>query len=562
LAQEAAYESILPRKRKELHRKVAGSIEKVFGERLHEFYGMLAYHYSRAENLDKAEEYLIRAGEESLSSSASNEALHYYREALDLYVKKYGDAADPEKVAMLDKNIALALFNRGQYVEAVEYFDRALNYYWGKLSKHAISTIFEFSSAFLHLIISLYLPSLRFKRMPTERDIEIIDLFKKKCKALGIIDPKRFFVESLHVCKEVINYDLTKFKLGMEIFVGASSLFSTPGISFRLSRKLLDFAKERVNKDDARIFIMYELCDTFHNYLEGNWEAIKNYDEDLVDKNLSIGEVYDATQHLYWHGLSNIYQGALDIAALMVTKLNDIIEVYENDFSLLLKYELNANLLIECRKFPRALMEVENTIDFAQKAGLTLFLFDLYSFKARINVLMGDMELTEKCLQQANEARLQVHAIPLMLSTFHVCQFHYFLKRLEESITISSKSESSQYRKKAIKSCKMLLKVSKKAAQHRTETYKLVGVYYWLINEPENAVKWWHKAIEEGERLGARLELSRTYFEVGKRLLEPENKCKRLNGIEAEEYLEKARVLFVEMDLQWDLDELSRVARG
>jgi len=53
--------------------------------------------------------------------------------------------------------------------------------------------------------------------------------------------------------------------------------------------------------------------------------------------------------------------------------------------------------------------------------------------------------------------------------------------------------------------------------------------------------------------------LSRTYFEVGKRLLEPRSKYKNLNGITAEEYLEKARTLFEEMDLQWDLDELDKV---
>ncbi len=73
---------------------------------------------------------------------------------------------------------------------------------------------------------------------------------------------------------------------------------------------------------------------------------------------------------------------------------------------------------------------------------------------------------------------------------------------------------------------------------------------------------WWRRAIEEGEERGARLELSRAYFEIGKLLLEPESKYKMLNGITAKEYLEKAKVLFEEMDLQWDLDELSRVVRS
>ena len=126
-------------------------------------------------------------------------------------------------------------------------------------------------------------------------------------------------------------------------------------------------------------------------------------------------------------------------------------------------------------------------------------------------------------------------------------------------MTISSKLESSEYRKEAFKSGKMLLKTSQKAAQHRTGSYRLLGVYYWLVEEQTKALKWWQKAIEEGERLGARPELSRAYFEVGKRLLEAKSKYKELNGIEAEEYLEKAKALFEEMDLQWDLDELDKI---
>ena len=129
LAQEVAYDSILVQRRKELHKNVANSIEKVFNERLHEFYGMLAFHYSQAEDLEKTEEYLIKAGEESLKAAASAEALYYYQQALELYLGKYGDKADPEKVAMLEKNIALALFNKGKQAESVPYFDRVLAYY-------------------------------------------------------------------------------------------------------------------------------------------------------------------------------------------------------------------------------------------------------------------------------------------------------------------------------------------------------------------------------------------------------------------------------------------------
>jgi len=48
-------------------------------------------------------------------------------------------------------------------------------------------------------------------------------------------------------------------------------------------------------------------------------------------------------------------------------------------------------------------------------------------------------------------------------------------------------------------------------------------------------------------------------LEIGKRLFDPKSRSKELNGITAQEYLKKARIMFEEMELQWDLDELERV---
>ena len=130
---------------------------------------------------------------------------------------------------------------------------------------------------------------------------------------------------------------------------------------------------------------------------------------------------------------------------------------------------------------------------------------------------------------------------------------------MEKAKKSDSKTKYVEHRKKALKSCKKLLKLTRKVAQQRTEAYKLMGVFYWLIKKQKKALKWWNKSIKEGERLYARLALSRTYFEVGKRMFETQSKYKTLNGITAEEYIDKARNMFEEMDLQWDLDELAKL---
>lgn len=562
LAQEASYESILLRKRKELHLKAANAIEYVFSKRLHEFYGMLAYHYSHGENFDKAEEYLIKAGEEALKSSGSSEALHYYRMALNIYHMKYGESADPEKVAMLEKNIALALFNRGQLDEAVEYFDRALNYYWGGLPKHPISAALTFLSGFLHFLVSLYFPFLKFRKIPTPGDNEAIDLFYKKCNALAITNPKRFFIESFYFYRRVTNFDLSKFELGIGIWVGSSTLFSFTGISFRLSRKILDLVKGRFDKNDAKQFIIYELVETIHNYLKGNWKIIKKYDDDLVNNVLNIGEIYFASQHFYWHCGPAFYQGYFDMVKLLVNKLCKIGEIYENEFSILLKYLLNINMLMECRQLHDAMIEIEEGIDFVPKKDSGTFLINMFSCKALVQILMGNISEAEKSIEHANKLKSEIITVPSQVSNLYRSQSKYFLCRLKESIKTGNKSGLFEFRRKAVKSCKMLIKTSRKAAIHRTESYKLMGVNYWFLRKQKRALRWWNKAIKEGEHLGARLELARTYFEVGKHLLEDKRKYKNFNGITAEEYLEKARVLFEEMNLKWDLDDLSRVIGG
>src|SRR5262249_44068465 len=78
LAQETVYQSLLHSTRKDLHLRVARSIETHFADRLGDFYGTLALHYNRADSLDKAEEYLFKAGDEAVRSAASTEALAFF----------------------------------------------------------------------------------------------------------------------------------------------------------------------------------------------------------------------------------------------------------------------------------------------------------------------------------------------------------------------------------------------------------------------------------------------------------------------------------------------------
>jgi class 3 adenylate cyclase/tetratricopeptide (TPR) repeat protein/ribosomal protein L40E len=558
LVQEVAYASILPLRRKELHLSVARAIEKIFDERLHEFYGMLAYHYSRAESLEKAEECLIKAGEEALKSSASNEALHYYQEALRIYRRLRGDSADPEKVAMIEKNIGLALFNRGQYAEAVEHFDKALNYYWGELPKNALSTALKFLLSITTFLLALYFPSFWFKKIPTQYDIEAADLYYNKAEALVIINPKRFLIESFFFYGKIVDYDFTRFKLGIGMLAGASIVFSFTGLSLRTARKILDYVKPKLAPDDTKQWTLYDLMDTAHLFLIGQWDEAAECNEDLVNRNLRIGEMWYASQHYYWHGLVKIYQGYFDSVRTIVTKIGEIAEAYENDFYRLLKYLLNINLLIESRQIKEAAAEVNRGIDLVQKKGWALSSFHMHSFKTSIQLLMKEIEEAGKSLDRANDIRLQVKAAPVWVSFFYRGQFEYYLNCLEECLKAGHMEKAAEYSRNAFKSGKMLIKTSQKAALCRTDAYRLMGVYQWLNRDQKSAFDWWRKAISEGERLGARPQIARTYAEMGKRLTAAGIESEP-DGRRSQEFLLKARTMFQELRLSHDLEDLNSV---
>jgi tetratricopeptide (TPR) repeat protein len=559
LAQEAAYESLLPSRRMDLHLKVAHSIENIFCASLPECYGMLAYHYSRAGDQQKTEEYLIKAGEEALRSAASDEALHYYEEALQLYLKQSGPDADPEKVAMLEKNIALGLYNRGQHQEAVKYFDKALDYYWGKLPKGAVFVAIKLLSAVLHFLVALYLPSLKFRKTPTERDIEIFELFAKKIRSVSLIDAKRFFVEYFYLFRFISSFDFRKFKDGPGFSAAVSALLSYSGISFVLSRKALDGFKKDISKNDVANYTMYKISETVYLFLRGNWKELKDYDDGLVDSNCMIGEIYDASQYLYWHGLGDICKGSFDKAGAIVSRLHDLFVVYGNGLSEAFKYQVNTMRLMESGKLDDALIESQKGIAFEEKTRSGSGLWQLPILQAWIHIMMGTIQEAQECLERADKRRLQTKTAPYQLSSFFKTQSDLDLYRLKEATKSGNRAEIDKFRRKTFRSVKSLQKVARVVAYHRTDSYRLAGAYYWTINKHKKALSRWHRAVQEGERLGARPQLARLYFEVGRCLLEEKGKYMKLGGLKGEEYLEKARALFEEMKMESWLEELGRV---
>ena len=117
LTQEVAYNSLLLKRRKQIHENIGKAIEEIYTERLVEFYEMLAYHYSKSDNLGKAFLYLKLSGEKAWSNYANEVSLNFYDEAIKIIHKlpktEHNKRAEIEVSLLAYNPIALLSFPDG-----------------------------------------------------------------------------------------------------------------------------------------------------------------------------------------------------------------------------------------------------------------------------------------------------------------------------------------------------------------------------------------------------------------------------------------------------------------
>jgi len=557
LAQETAYESILRNRRKELHLRVAAAIESVFKKRLNEFYGMLAFHYSMGENEIKAAEYLRKAGEEALQTSASSEAINHYQESLRLYRKGRGKKDDPTTVAQLETKIALAFFNKGQHVNALEYFDSSLAHWGIKPSNNRLRRVFGLSWDFLNLITNFYFPSIMKKRDPDKFVNEVLDLQYKRSILLVYMDPKRSFAEFVKGQKILNRYDIREIENGLALWMSSSLIFSWAGISHRISRRALEYAKDILNPRDVKEVLYYEFFDLLYHYFTGKWHLVKPYDDSLVDLNLKIGEFWVASTYVVFHGFIRIAQGLFAEADALIHKLLEIWTEYENKDAREYYCSLKIKRLLEMRSLKGVVDEIDACIAFQREDERKLAVSYYLGFKSLTQLQLNRFHEAAESIIQAEALISEIGAVtPLYTSTSLMGRFLLDLKKLEQA-SATKGLKISKCKKLARRSGALALKNTKKFRPDRMELLRLMGTYYWLSNRKKNALNCWTKAVAEGEKLGALPTLSRTYFEMGKRLLEPGNRYRHHNGIDGKEYLEKAGMIFEKVGLEQDLTDLT-----
>lgn len=554
LTQEVVYGSIFAPQRASLHLQIADAIERRCQERLPEFYGMLAYHYTAAGDRERSEEYLIKAGEEAQRSAASGEALHFYRQAVGLCRTRADASLDPRKIATLEKSIALALFDHGQYGEALHYFDRALRFH-GVRPRSGLLLVLSFAICFLDYLITVHLPGFRFRRTPTPDESESLRLYYRKLSALAQHDPERFFLESFVLARWLSRFDLRQVENGVGMFASSGNLLAWTGFSYYLSRRVLRLLADRIDDSEARTVISYRAAEITHAFFAGEWST-RPYDDQLVARALDLGEVFLTSNYVIFHGRLALEVGRLDEARTRAETLERIGQDLEHLYPRVLRAYLHSKTLLKVRLLPEAVAACDQGAHLAQESALSTLAFGLASLKAEALAHLGELDEAEDLLQQLDDSSRKRRLPRSYRGDYLVGRAVVDLMRLEGA---RGKGVERARGRAAVESCRQLRRNSAKVSSHRVEAFRLSGRLDWLAGNQRAAVRRWEASLAAGEVLGARLELARAYLEVGKRLCGPDSRMERVGSRSGADCLQHARGLLQEMGLAWDLAELEGV---
>lgn len=127
LTQQAAYSSILLKRRRDFHQRAGEVIERLFPQRLDELSPVLAQHFEQAQDWPRAARYFSRAGDMAFALYAKMEAEDHYRRALEITLQL--EKADTDSVNHLFTRLGRTLELMARYGEALALYEKMAS--WG-----------------------------------------------------------------------------------------------------------------------------------------------------------------------------------------------------------------------------------------------------------------------------------------------------------------------------------------------------------------------------------------------------------------------------------------------
>jgi len=543
LVQETTYESILTQHRRRLHRQVAECIETLFAERLEEFYGLLAFHYARAEEWGKAQEYLVKTGDQAGRIAADAEALAHYRLALTAYERAFGDRWDPLQRAILERKMGEAFFRRGDHQEAIEYLRRALALLGAPYPTSRWGIRLVIAGELVRQVGHRLWPRPFLKHGAAVSDVAT----EERSRVYELMAWIDYFIDQERVILDGLMQLNSSERSGLSVGVVRGSTIvgimcdqiPLPRLSAQYHRRAVALA-ERVQHPVALGLAYLGLA--FHQHVcLGIWDsALENY-----------------------HRAATAYRNAGDLRGWgAATGLSTALLHFRGDLT---------HSLEQAQELVRAGQDgadqqmvgygfyhqgwtrmqagaLDDAVANIQKAMECFRAVPDYAGVAEASGLLG-----QSLLRRGEMAR----ALAILEESNHLIARngwrghqiwstrHGLATASLAAVEHAAGAERVMMLKRAKLACRAALKQSRALCDAVPSAYRLWGTYEWLTGRPAAAEVWWKRSLAAAQRLSARYDLGMAYLEMGQRLRRRAD-------------VERAETIFAELGAELDLVEARR----
>jgi tetratricopeptide (TPR) repeat protein len=244
----------------------------------------------------------------------------------------------------------------------------------------------------------------------------------------------------------------------------------------------------------------------------------------------------------------------------LIRKLEEISESFDNSHARAQSFRLSTWAHYRFRRIDNTLEIANEGIRYTGKTGHFSMLLVIWCVKSLAHSAKSEPEEAKKALSEAEK----IIADRKIMTVYHV---PYVMARAQieladlKSCIALHKPNRKKFRT-ALGTINDLIRLSKEMRSEYVEAYRLKALVYRMMKKQRKAFKNLALSIQAGQKHNAVLELSRSYYEAGKCLRENGSARSSLLGLSSSEYLLKAKMLFEEMDLQWDLREYDRYMEG
>jgi tetratricopeptide (TPR) repeat protein len=317
---------------------------------------------------------------------------------------------------------------------------------------------------------------------------------------------------------------------------------------------MIDYAKKSGVENHPSSLIDYRFIRKMHDFHTGCLEEDRDLD-DIFRTALHMGDFWPATIYCVYSGMISTELGQYQRVSDLIHKLEEISESFDNSHARAQSYRLSAWANYKFRRIDQTLAVAEEGIRTTGKTGHFAMLLVIWCAKSLAHSARHETDMADKAFAEATK----LVAERKIMTVYHM---PYLEARAEIAISalemaLANHDNVMEKAREALRAANDMLKSSKKMKSAEITAYLIKARVCCLLGKRKKAYGYFVRSIRSGIRYNAALELARAYFETGKCLLATGSGRSSLMGVSGNEYLLKARTLFNEMDLQWDLQRYS-----